>query len=476
MATYIPDGSMYMGALAFDVGSTTTRCGFAGDGEPRASFASTIVHGLPPQVARSEGGCASEGWATLDEGDAHLSDATLKNLQARPLYSASGVLDESVFASLLRHGLHKLRCESWAEHPLMLSEPTSATAAARRQTAEMVFEELGAPALCVVRAAELAAISAGRPTALVLEAGERETTSACVVDGVVAPRSLFISPLSGALTTQAFAKSIKATTGELLPACALRASGGGGGGGEGSAAGGDGSYVAYRRGELQRDMFETCGRCSEAPPAPPPEKASNARGPKASKQKSLEAQAAAAAAAAAAVAAAKNDVEAEYTLPDGRTITVSGKERSQVADHLVTGEGGGGRGGSKAQAAHAALGLPALAMRSINGLEPEMHKEAIRNVVVIGGLSCLAGLPERLEQELMRSASTSPVMSIAHQAHRLALLVGTTQDRRNGVWNGASMLGSMASHQEMWMSKAEYEEYGAPLISRKGMLAFGSGR
>ena len=76
----------------------------------------------------------------------------------------------------------------------------------------------------------------------------------------------------------------------------------------------------------------------------------------------------------------------------------------------------------------------------------------------------------------MRSASTSPVESIAYQARRLALLVGTTQDRRNGVWNGASMLGSMASHQEMWMSKAEYEEYGAPLISRKGMLAFGSGR
>ena len=481
MATYIPDGSAYMGALAFDVGSVTTRCGFAGDGEPRTSFPSTVVLGLPPNVAKCEGGDEAEGWSTLDEGDAHLSDATLAALQARPLYSDSGTLDEWVFTSLLRHGLRRLRCSSWEEHPLMLSEPTSASAAARRHTAELVFEELGAPALCVVRAAELAAISAGRPSALVLEAGERETIAACVVDGAVAPRSVSVSRISGKYTVQAFAEAMERDHGKLTPACALR--GGAVAAAAAAAASSSeedvpssafGTYASYRLGELQRDLFQTCARCSDAPPAPPPEKpGGNARGPKAAKMKSVAAAAAAAAAVAAAEAEARNNIDVTYVLPDGREITVKGKERYQVADLLVQHPD---RKAERAAAQAGGGGLAALAMKSIGALDPELHKEQVRNIVVIGGLACLSGLPERLEQELMRAAQTSPVPSIAYQAHRLALLVGTAHDRSNGVWNGASMLGSMATHSEMWMSKAEYEEHGAPLISRKGVLAFGMGR
>ena len=51
---------------------------------------------------------------------------------------------------------------SWAEHPLLLSEPTGASAAARRALCELAFEDLGVPALCVCHAAEL--ISASAPT------------------------------------------------------------------------------------------------------------------------------------------------------------------------------------------------------------------------------------------------------------------------------------------------------------------------
>ena len=37
------------------------------------------------------------------------------------------------------------------------------------------------------------------------------------------------------------------------------------------------------------------------------------------------------------------------------------------------------------------------------------------------------------------------------------------------VWLGASILGSMGVHHEIWMSRAEYDEHGAQLITRKGM-------
>lgn len=40
-------------------------------------------------------------------------------------------------------------------------------------------------------------------------------------------------------------------------------------------------------------------------------------------------------------------------------------------------------------------------------------------------------------------------------------------ERRFSVWIGGSILASLGSFQQMWMSKAEYEEHGAGLIAKK---------
>jgi hypothetical protein len=40
-------------------------------------------------------------------------------------------------------------------------------------------------------------------------------------------------------------------------------------------------------------------------------------------------------------------------------------------------------------------------------------------------------------------------------------------ERRYGVWIGGSILASLGTFQQMWMSKAEYREYGAGLIHKK---------
>ena len=40
-------------------------------------------------------------------------------------------------------------------------------------------------------------------------------------------------------------------------------------------------------------------------------------------------------------------------------------------------------------------------------------------------------------------------------------------ERRYSVWIGGSILASLGTFQQMWMSKAEYQEYGAGLIHTK---------
>ena len=78
-------------------------------------------------------------------------------------------------------------------------------------------------------------------------------------------------------------------------------------------------------------------------------------------------------------------------------------------------------------------------------------------------------MPERLEQEVLAAARASGVQSIVQVAHRLTMFIGSTHERKNGAWLGASILGSLGTHTDIWMSKAEYDEYGSTLINRKGM-------
>lgn len=40
-------------------------------------------------------------------------------------------------------------------------------------------------------------------------------------------------------------------------------------------------------------------------------------------------------------------------------------------------------------------------------------------------------------------------------------------ERRYSVWIGGSILSSLGSFQQMWMSKQEYQEHGAGLIHKK---------
>ena len=47
------------------------------------------------------------------------------------------------------------------------------------------------------------------------------------------------------------------------------------------------------------------------------------------------------------------------------------------------------------------------------------------------------------------------------------VMAPSAAERRFSVWIGGSILASLGTFQQMWMSKAEYEEHGANLILRK---------
>ena len=96
---------------------------------------------------------------------------------------------------------------------------------------------------------------------------------------------------------------------------------------------------------------------------------------------------------------------------------------------------------------------------SMKLLVDDLVRRGYFGVVLTGGGSLFGGLKERLERELSASAPA--------QLRCKVLASASTAERRYGVWLGGSILASLGSFQQLWMSKAEYEEHGAGLINRK---------
>ena len=103
--------------------------------------------------------------------------------------------------------------------------------------------------------------------------------------------------------------------------------------------------------------------------------------------------------------------------------------------------------------------LVAAVLEAASTLDVDVRREVLPGVVLTGGTSLLAGLRERLERGLIEAAP---------QAAKIKVVAPTNPvERRFSSWIGGSILSSLGSFHQMWMSKQEYEEHGASLIHRK---------
>ena len=119
----------------------------------------------------------------------------------------------------------------------------------------------------------------------------------------------------------------------------------------------------------------------------------------------------------------------------------------------------------------AAPTLPTVVLSALCAADTEHHRELMRNVLLVGGGALGPKVAEILESQLrdgaMACAPSHP--TVAANAHRIGVMVGTAHDRRCGVWVGGSILGSMGTDEQMWMSRAEFAEHGAAMMAKKGL-------
>ncbi|PIK43148.1 putative actin-like protein 6B [Apostichopus japonicus] len=105
------------------------------------------------------------------------------------------------------------------------------------------------------------------------------------------------------------------------------------------------------------------------------------------------------------------------------------------------------------------LSMAHIATSSVHMCDVDIRSALLSNVIVTGGNSLLLGFTDRLQRDLsLKTPQNTKLKVIAPSG---------TAERRFSSWIGGSILASLGTFQQMWLSKQEYEEMGRGCVEKK---------
>ncbi|KAF5321861.1 hypothetical protein D9619_001211 [Psilocybe cf. subviscida] len=144
-------------------------------------------------------------------------------------------------------------------------------------------------------------------------------------------------------------------------------------------------------------------------------------------------------------AATSSAIEKQYELPDGNIITI-GNERFRAPEALF----------QPSMVGLEAAGIHQATFNSITKCDVDVRRELFGNIVLSGGTTMFPGIADRMNKELSALAPSSIKVKIV-----------APPERKYSVWIGGSILASLSTFQNMWVSKQEYDESGPGIVHRK---------
>jgi len=101
-------------------------------------------------------------------------------------------------------------------------------------------------------------------------------------------------------------------------------------------------------------------------------------------------------------------------------------------------------------------GVHETTFNSIMKCDVDIRKDLYGNVVLSGGTTMFNGIADRMQKELTALAPAGMKIKII-----------APPERKYSVWIGGSILASLSTFAQMWISKQEYDDSGPSIVHRK---------
>ncbi|KAI9219926.1 actin family [Blastocladiella britannica] len=480
-------GGDEVSALVLDVGHSYTKAGYAGDDTPAAYIPSVLGH--LPSSDSTNGAAAADGSTPMDvdqpNGDNNNGRAANNGAgrrkrpgqwfagEQRALSWRAGmelrrpivdgnVADWDAFEELLDHTfLSHLRTDP-TEHPLLMVEPAWNPKASRERMTEIAFEQFDFPAFFLAKAPVLSAFAAGRGSSLVIECGGGSTSVSPVHEGYVLQKAATSQHIAGEFVSHQAHLTFDFNRIDIAPRYLIkgkrpvplampasvdlrteRLAG---------TSQGYHDYAMLREFDDFKHSTMVCptsllNETQPASPAPPETRAHEFtcgyHNQFTTERYRL---------AEALFQPAKYAIRAEFIPPrappaDGSPPTVLHVPSGTVFPGPVS--------------ANPILSIPDLIRKAMAAVDADVRPSLLANVVLAGGTATqVPGFSERIVHELHQMYPGAKIKVVSGN---------TLPERKFSAWLGGSVLASLGTFHQMWISKKEYEEHGKSIVERKCM-------
>lgn len=432
-----------VGALVMELGSAYAKAGYAGDDSPKAVFPSYAgyVDSLPADLSGVVGGATPmdvDGAAgeskdpRMASGRNWFVDMPIYefrgNMEVKPTMVNGEVSDWDAAEKIYKQALHGRLQADTTQHPLLLVEQSFAAAEQRSKMCEMMFENFEVPAFFLSKDAVLSAFAAGRATGLVVDVGSSLSRVSPVHDGYILKKGITKNSLAGDAITKWMHRSIAAKGSHVRPHYSID-----------KKETKDGIEVSNRTllketdsfkkwmlYDVVRDVKESLCHISECRFV---EENYEGTPPKV------------------------------YELPDGATLELA-VDRFRIPEVLLNPSFGDDEviAAAHSQEAGKAIGLVQMFNESVGKCDPDLRRDLFSSIILTGGGSLFDGLEVRVHNELAETLPSQKIKIIAS---------GVNAERRFSAWIGGSILGSLGTFHQLWISKQEYDEEGAHLVEKR---------
>ena len=402
-------GGDEVSSLVFDLGTFNHRIGYSGEDSPKIAYQPLI-------------GEDNEKLYFNEYGLRYINPKT----KVKTFMKQDGTIgDFDLFEKNINFLLEDVLSLNLSEHPLLFSEPSLHNKTNRIKLTEFMFEKYKIPAIYISKSAVLSGFSCGRSTCLVFDSGHNTTYAVPVSEGYALQKCLIKSNIAGDWVSEQVEKNLEKKGININPFYKFKVKK------EGDKFKPeyikdditfDKSYETFWKKEIIRDIKETCLITNDEPLKYDAEKDEF-------------------------IPTSVNQ-ELTYDLPDKKTINLS-QDRNLIIERVF----------NPVKEYPDFLGYHQMVNNAISQADLEIKKELYSNIFLCGGNTLFTGFPERFQKQITNTnKQTFKIKIITHPSNT---------ERKFSSWIGGSILSSLGTFHQLWLSLAEFEEHGASIIERK---------